>query len=859
MAEPGVNVATLIATLKLDISEFQKGIDGMNQRLSAMRASFEGAGQPVASMQTALEKAAGAATQMGLQTTFLGQAFAFLTKPLTLAGAALLSFGAALEHAKSSAVETATEVRQLMAVSGLSAVAADQLGDAFKALGFNSDTLAVMMFRMGTEIEAGGAGLGRLGVSLRTAGGEAKTEGQLFLEARDKIAALGSAADRNAALIDVFQRSARQVAPVFDLSREAFVQFLEKAEMLHPWSEQAQRDSIALKEGQAQLKLALDSLWSTIGVGLAGPAAKFQEWLTGVVVRLRDATKTVVDFVKSGAGLGGIAPGAAAPSPAPSVPGAATAAVAGSTRLTTAEFAALRAQATQAYQEQVQFYANVQALRQRDVADQLVTQTDALEAERVNVQARLGNATQYFNKLRDLATQETGGLAANNPAGIRALAEVEAARAQALAQLGNERIGIETKIAEALRQQFVVYNELQLAATRATPAMSIDVLARSLEEVNLRFDAAIQRAPAFIHELEALRATTVTNITAHDAFVKSLRGLEVQLGLDEAAAKDEQKLIASLGETFQKAADAALAFQRAQQVTERFGAIQRGAGIPTDMTAARLSATGSRIQELLGQQAEWNQELKNVDDTSDRFKKLTQWIEDSALEVGRLSDDLKGLAQIQGLKSFGDDIFGAFDRALTTSVTGVIQGTTTMSQAFHNFGQSVLISIEETLIKRAFKGLEQAFDAMLDSMDARAAISAALRAIGSLFGGLGGGTPTTSGPPDLGGVSPTAFQSGGVVTQPTLAMIGEHGPEAVIPLDRMPGAYPLGAGGGGLSLQIVVNTPSGTETSVQDTSTTDQRRIEISVVDIINRNLVTGRFDQTMRTIFGVTRQPVGR
>jgi predicted ThiF/HesA family dinucleotide-utilizing enzyme len=41
--------------------------------------------------------------------------------------------------------------------------------------------------------------------------------------------------------------------------------------------------------------------------------------------------------------------------------------------------------------------------------------------------------------------------------------------------------------------------------------------------------------------------------------------------------------------------------------------------------------------------------------------------------------------------------------------------------------------------------------------------------------------------------------AGGIVTGPTLAMIGEAGPEAVIPLDRM------GQMGGGTTVNINVN------------------------------------------------------
>jgi hypothetical protein len=46
--------------------------------------------------------------------------------------------------------------------------------------------------------------------------------------------------------------------------------------------------------------------------------------------------------------------------------------------------------------------------------------------------------------------------------------------------------------------------------------------------------------------------------------------------------------------------------------------------------------------------------------------------------------------------------------------------------------------------------------------------------------------------------------TGGIVTRPTMALIGEAGPEAVVPLNRTPGSSPLpgGMGGGGNTINI---------------------------------------------------------
>ena len=52
--------------------------------------------------------------------------------------------------------------------------------------------------------------------------------------------------------------------------------------------------------------------------------------------------------------------------------------------------------------------------------------------------------------------------------------------------------------------------------------------------------------------------------------------------------------------------------------------------------------------------------------------------------------------------------------------------------------------------------------------------------------------------------------TGGIVTRPTMSLIGEAGPEAVIPLNQMPGASPLGMGGGmGGGMVININMPTG--------------------------------------------------
>jgi hypothetical protein len=64
------------------------------------------------------------------------------------------------------------------------------------------------------------------------------------------------------------------------------------------------------------------------------------------------------------------------------------------------------------------------------------------------------------------------------------------------------------------------------------------------------------------------------------------------------------------------------------------------------------------------------------------------------------------------------------------------------------------------------------------------------------FGRLGGGDDGGNGGANPAGLDYKAMATGGVVTSPTFALIGEAGPEAVIPLDKM------GSMGGGVTINV---------------------------------------------------------
>lgn len=112
------------------------------------------------------------------------------------------------------------------------------------------------------------------------------------------------------------------------------------------------------------------------------------------------------------------------------------------------------------------------------------------------------------------------------------------------------------------------------------------------------------------------------------------------------------------------------------------------------------------------------------------------------------------------------------------------------------------------------------------------------------------------------------FASGGVVDRPTLfpmargaGLMGEAGPEAVLPLKRGPdGRLGVGAGPSGGNTSVIINdmrSASGAEpVEVEETRGPDgERMLQIMIRDEMNRQFGTGGVDKAMRNNYGVTRQ----
>lgn len=172
----------------------------------------------------------------------------------------------------------------------------------------------------------------------------------------------------------------------------------------------------------------------------------------------------------------------------------------------------------------------------------------------------------------------------------------------------------------------------------------------------------------------------------------------------------------------------------------------------------------------------------------------------------------------------------AYD-SLSSNLSDFIMGTKSASQAFEDFGKSVLNMMSQIIAK-----------------------ALAAKLLGGIFGGLFGGSAGTStstssysimsggGFFDLPG-----FASGGIVTAPTLAMIGEgRDNEAVIPLNQQNLAA-LGGGNSKPNVQVNITNNTRDEVKVENTRYDEQLKTMVCdiVIDSASRN--AGGFKNNLR------------
>jgi len=265
------------------------------------------------------------------------------------------------------------------------------------------------------------------------------------------------------------------------------------------------------------------------------------------------------------------------------------------------------------------------------------------------------------------------------------------------------------------------------------------------------------------------------------------------------------------------------------------------------------------------QLAEINQELKQSQALRDLMFEREQ-LGRNAIEQ-TVYDKLNGL----GLLTDGK-ISGAYAQMLA----GEVRLTEQMKSSFEiqkdfvssfvggmRQGKSAIDAATDALGRLADKLLDSQFDVLFSNLQK----GGMLPNLFDLFGsGSGSGWATTILPSAKGNVfsggNVIPFARGGVVNRPTMfplangtGLMGEAGPEAIIPLRRGPGGR-LGIDGGGTTtVEVNIVNNSGSEVSQSRRQTNDGEIIDI-VIGAVNGGFSGGKFDKSMGGRYGARVAP---
>ena len=223
------------------------------------------------------------------------------------------------------------------------------------------------------------------------------------------------------------------------------------------------------------------------------------------------------------------------------------------------------------------------------------------------------------------------------------------------------------------------------------------------------------------------------------------------------------------------------------------GALEKHLGILETSTARKLAIVRSEFEEtklVIGEafldaldMEAFASAMKGISvsiaENSDKFAEWGTVINESFLPaMGSLSDQMSNIASISKDLAPLLKVFSGFLQIVLALVVGVSKLLRLLTQVGEGVGKAT----------GATKGASSAAGAATSGMAAGAAIGfMAGGPIGAGIGALVGGASGI-----IGETGVPFMAEGGVVTKPTLAVVGEAGPEAVIPLDRFGGGDSAG-------------------------------------------------------------------
>lgn len=792
-------------------------------------------------------KAELAQTSSGL-TGFGGALGKFATDWKTAAGAAVASLGAMV----SATAQYAEDMNHLKQVTGIATTTLQEWGVAMNREGASTESLARATKILAEKMVEAKAGVGegaelfrKLGIAVVDSNGHMRNSEDVLLDLISTLEKYKDGANKTALGVQIFGRQFFALLPVFNAGIKAFQDAKDEAYRLSAvLDEKTIKRLDALDDKIDDTKLAFAALTRQIGAliaPLAGPLidgfrdliATLTELITDPMSALiRQAIKLNVLFRELGVNIRYIAGGF----------------LLQSFESFKAEIDAIEAHGRKMLAD---LDADKASRRTKDTADTRPNapslKDNIKEREKIlkdGLKLTEQQLKEQLAHVKNTASLEESYVKAN----VKSKVVTEEEGAQQITDLHNsEWEKIQANLAEQLAVQIKFHQERLKIGFKDK-------------------DARVQFETEYQEKASQLRQQADTEATA---FIK--KGIEDQ-DARRVAASELQVKLAQMQIDYAKTLNTIRKHDLEETVhveEEKVKALEASLADRADIAAQEVKLLKAKLALELNDETLAQREILAI---RERF---AVQIKDKELEAqGNFISHY-----FRGLRQFVADNEGAMGMARQSA----LQTAQAMSQAFSQYFFNVFTQ-QINSMKDLLQSLGNAALQVISSVMGQIATSGLLKLTGQAIPGLASWLPGLFGTSGSGGSSlsffgggssglnvgstnlvssfvPTtipAFASGGIVTHPTLAMVGEDEPEAIIPFSKLRGAQTQKSGD--IYINVVNNGPQNTGVQTRQQANQDgSRSIELLIVDTTRTAIKSGVLDSTLAQNFGITRRGTAR
>lgn len=213
--------------------EMEKGTEGAEQRYKSLQREIQKTENDIAKLKKQAKETADAMKQelSDAVDKFEGQ-----VKKLATTVTAIV---AALGGITASAAKSADEINTLSKVTGISTEELQKFNYASNLIDVSTSTLQSSLQRLTRSMSGAGNETGQayeafraLGVEIKTAGGELRSNSDVFYDVIDALGEIDNATQRDAYAMQIFGRSAQELNPLIIAGSDALKQYGDEAEQM---------------------------------------------------------------------------------------------------------------------------------------------------------------------------------------------------------------------------------------------------------------------------------------------------------------------------------------------------------------------------------------------------------------------------------------------------------------------------------------------------------------------------------------------------------------------------------------------------------------------------------------------------